>query len=217
VRLALLTAVVMNVAATAVALAQPNQQLRVLADSGVLSDLRWPNFTRLQPDVATFYESSGYQFAWVRAGEATPQALAIIHTLESAALKGLDAEDYDGSRWNDRLPQVRTDAGAIRFDIALTVSAMRYISDVSSGKVNPEVFSFGLRFDQKKCDLPATLRELTNAHDVAGGAVVRESGEVFFFDDIYGHDASLERVLEHGHRHSGWQPTSAASGLHPRG
>ncbi len=165
-RLALLTAVVMNVAATAVALAQPNQQLQELADSGVLSDLRWPNFTPLQPDVATFYESGGYQLAWVRAGETTPQALAIIHTLESAALKGLDAEDYDGSRWNDRLSQVGTDAGAVRFDLALTVSAMRYISDVSSGKVKPEVFSFGLRFDQKKCDLPATLQELSNAHDV---------------------------------------------------
>ena len=56
---------------------------------------------------------------------------------------------------------------AVRFDLALTVSAMRYISDVSSGKVNPEVFSFGLHFYQKKCDLPGTLRELTNARDVA--------------------------------------------------
>ena len=163
----LLAAVVLNVAATSLALAQPNQQLRALADSGVLSDLRWPNFTRLQPDVATFYESSGYQFAWVRAGEASPQARAIIHTLEASAIKGLDPEDYDGSRWSDRLSQVWTDAGAVRFDLALTVSAMRYISDVSSGKVNPEVFSFGLRFDQKKCDLPGTLRELTNARDVA--------------------------------------------------
>ena len=166
-RLALLAAFVLNVATTALALAQPSRQLEELADSGVLADLRWPNFTRLQPDVSTFYESSGYQFAWVRASEATPQALAMIHTLESAALKGLDSEDYDGSLWNDRLSQLRTDAGAIRFDLALTVSAMRYISDVSSGKVGPEVFSFGLRFGQKKCDLPATLRELTNARDVA--------------------------------------------------
>ena len=163
----LFAAVVLYVAATSLALAQPNQQLRALADTGVLSDLRWPNFTRLQPDVTTFYESSGYQLAWVRAGEASPQARAIIHTLEASEIKGLDPEDYDGSRWSDRLSQVRTDAGAVRFDLALTVSAMRYISDVSSGKVNPEVFSLGLRFYQKKCDLPGTLRELTNARDVA--------------------------------------------------
>ena len=55
---------------------------RDLVDSGALSDLRWPNFTRLQPDVATFYESNGYQLAWIREGEATPQAQALIHTLE---------------------------------------------------------------------------------------------------------------------------------------
>ncbi len=120
----LFAAVVLYVAATSPALAQPNQQLRALADTGVLSDLRWPNFTRLQPDVTTFYESSGYQLAWVRAGEASPQARAIIHTLEASEIKGLDPEDYDGSRWRDRLSQVRTDAGTVRFDLALTVSAM---------------------------------------------------------------------------------------------
>ncbi len=53
------------------------------------------------------------------------------------------------------------------FDLALTVSAMRYISDVSSGKVDPAVFSFGLHFDQKKCDLAGTLRTLVSARDVA--------------------------------------------------
>jgi murein L,D-transpeptidase YcbB/YkuD len=52
---------------------------------------------------------------------------------------------------------------------------------------------------------------------VYGTAVVREDGEVFFFDDIYGHDATLEQLLDHGYPYSGWQPTSAARGLHPRG
>jgi L,D-transpeptidase YcbB len=32
-----------------------------------------------------------------------------------------------------------------------------------------------------------------------GSAVVEETGEVHFFDDIYGHDASLERQLAHGY------------------
>jgi murein L,D-transpeptidase YcbB/YkuD len=52
---------------------------------------------------------------------------------------------------------------------------------------------------------------------VYGTAVVREDGEVFFFDDIYGHDATLEQLLDHGYPYSGWQPTSAARGLHLRG
>ena len=145
----------------------PNEQLHELVDTGVLSDLRWPDFSHIQPDVRRFYESNGYQPAWVRARSATPQARAIIYTLQNAPLKGLDAEDYDGSRWNGRLLGLRTESDALRFDLALTVSVMRYISDVSSGKVDPAVFSFGLHFDQKKCDLSETLAALANATDVA--------------------------------------------------
>jgi len=36
--------------------------------------------------------------AWVRDGQPTPQALAIIEALQQAGGKGLDSEDYDGSR-----------------------------------------------------------------------------------------------------------------------
>ncbi len=141
--------------------APPNRQLHDLVDSGELSGLRWPNFTRIQPDVARFYELNDYQLAWVRSGAITPQAQALLGVLENAALKGLDPQDYDGARSNP------SDAGHERFDLALTVSAMRYISDVSAGKVDPAVFCFGLHFDQKKCDLAETLRALVSAHDVA--------------------------------------------------
>ena len=37
---------------------------------------------------------------------------------------------------------------------------------------------------------------------VYGTAVAPESGEVHFFADIYGHDASLEKLLAKGHPYS---------------
>jgi murein L,D-transpeptidase YcbB/YkuD len=163
VKLGLLFAVLVSAAAAG----SPNAQLQELVDAGSLSDLRWPSFTRVQPDVGRFYELTGYQLAWVRSGEATPQAQATIQVLENAAAKGLDPEDYDGSRWNGRLSHLRADAEAVHFDLALTVSAMRYVSDVSSGKVDPKVFSFGFDFDQKKCDLAGVLYQLMSSHDVA--------------------------------------------------
>ena len=161
-RLALLSAVLVAGAAAV----PPTQQLHELVDSGALTDLHWPNFTNLQPDVARFYESNTYQFAWTQRGDATPQAQALIHVLENASLKGLDPEDYDGSRWNGRLLHLWTEPEAVRFDLALTVSVMRYISDVSSGRVDPAVFSFGLHFDQKKCDLAEAVRALINSRNV---------------------------------------------------
>ena len=155
-RLAILVALVVCASVSG----QPDDQLQLLVHSGTLSDLHWPNFAPLQPDVRRFYESNGYELAWVRWGEPTQQARALLHVLENAQLTGLDPRDYDGWRLSV------SDVGAERFDLALTISAMRYISDVSSGKVNPKVFSFGFRFDQKKCDLAATLRTLTTARDV---------------------------------------------------
>jgi L,D-transpeptidase YcbB len=51
---------------------------------------------------------------------------------------------------------------------------------------------------------------------VYGTAVARKNGEVYFFDDIYGHDAELEQTLDHGYPYSGWQPTSVERDLRPR-
>jgi L,D-transpeptidase YcbB len=147
-----------------------SSQLRGIASAGQLPELRWPNFSDYRKHVQNFYQPSDYTPAWVRNGQPTPQALAIVNVLKQAEIQGLDPEDYDGSRWADRLvrTQLRHDAGqdAI-FDAALTVCLMRYISDRHIGKVNPEHFKFGLNVEEKKYDLPAFLRErLVNGRDV---------------------------------------------------
>jgi L,D-transpeptidase YcbB len=139
-----------------------SSQLRGIASAGQLPELRWPDFSDYREHVRNFYEPSAYTPAWIRAGQATPQALAIIELLKQADSQGLDPEDYDGSRWANRLaslqkPNAGSD-GAI-FDAALTVCVMRYISDLHIGKINPQHFKFGLSVEAKKYDLPAFLRE----------------------------------------------------------
>jgi murein L,D-transpeptidase YcbB/YkuD len=137
-------------------------QLLSIASAGNLPELRWPNFSDYREHVQNFYQASGYTPAWIRAGRPTPQALAIIELLKQADGRGLDPEDYDGSRWANRVARLQKphDAGedAI-FDAALTVCAMRYVSDLHVGKINPEHFKFGLSVEAKKYDLPAFLRE----------------------------------------------------------
>lgn len=147
-----------------------SSQLRGIASAGQLPELRWPNFSDYGAHVQNFYQPSGYTPAWVRDGQPTRQALAIIEILKHADSQGLDPEDYDGSRWADRLARLQKphEAGeAAIFDAALTVCLMRYISDCHIGKINPEHFKFGLSVEAKKYDLPAFLRErLVNAQDV---------------------------------------------------
>ena len=142
------------------------ETLRRLVDSGVLSDLRWPKFSGYKADVAKFYASTGYKLAWVRDRAATPQAQAIVKVLQDAGTKGLDPEDYDGSRWGARLAGLRAEDDLVRFDLALTASVMRYASDVHTGKVNPKVFCFGFDVDGKRSDLADLLSQrLINAGD----------------------------------------------------
>ena len=119
-----------------------------------------------------FYISFDDTLPWLRDSEPTPQALAIIRALQRAETKGLRPEDYDGPRWDERietLQQARPapESDLVRFDVALTVSTMRYISDLHIGRVNPRLFHFGLDIDRKQFDLSEFLRsELVDAKDV---------------------------------------------------
>jgi murein L,D-transpeptidase YcbB/YkuD len=146
-----------------------SSRLGAIAAAGQLAELRWPDFSDYRAHVQNFYEPAGYTPAWIRDGQPTPQALAIIEILKQADSQGLDPEDYDGSRWAARLARLQQPHGpgdSAIFDAALTVCLMRYISDCHIGKINPEHFKFGLSIEAKKYDLPAFLRErLVNGRD----------------------------------------------------
>ncbi len=147
-----------------------SSQVREIVSSGQLPVLRWPDFSDYREHLRNFYQPANYTLAWTRDGRPTPQALAIIDLLKQADNRGLDPEDYDGSRWAERLTSLQTPHGngeTAIFDAALTVSVMRYISDNHIGKINPGHFKFGLSVEAKKYDLPAFLRErLVNGQDV---------------------------------------------------
>jgi len=171
-----------------------SSQLRGIVSAGQLPELRWPNFSDYREHVQNFYQPSGYTPAWIRDGQPTSQARAIIELLKQADSRGLDPEDYDGSRWADRLARVQkshqANLSAI-FDASLTVCLMRYISDSHIGKVNPEHFKFGLSVEAKKYDLPAFLRErLVNSPNVQ--AELAQIGPPF---------AGYKRTLEALHRY----------------
>ena len=144
-------------------------------DTGNFPGLRWPDFSDYSKHVKKLYELNGYSLWWVRAGEPTAQAKQLIALLRQADQKGLSAEDYDGPRWDDRLAKLKpatvqpTEADAVKFDLALTVCAMRYISDLHIGKVNPKHLAFALDVDSKKIDLAGFIKDhVVDGSNVAG-------------------------------------------------
>ncbi len=147
-------------------------QLRAIATAGKLLDLRYPDFSDYRLHFQRAYEGSNFTPLWVRGGQPSAQALGVIQALEQSRRKGLDPEEYDASRWQARLAALKTGGGnanaVATLDAALTVSAMRYISDLHIGRVSPSHFKFGIDIEKNKYDLPQFLTtKVINAPDVA--------------------------------------------------
>ncbi len=155
--------------------AEGQAALRAILQAGNLVDLRWPDFSDYGKHLQKFYESYGYSLPWVRGMEPSQQAKQVISLLSKADQKGLNAEDYDASRWSGRLAKLKpasshpSEEDAVRFDAALTVCLMRYISDLHIGKVNPKHFDFNLDVEAKKYELPTFVKDhVVEADDVPG-------------------------------------------------
>jgi L,D-transpeptidase YcbB len=148
--------------------------LRRAINEGKFAELRWPDFSDYRAYLNNFYQLNNYSLWWVTGQEPTPQARKMVELLLQSDLKGLSPDDYDGPRWQDRLATLKpvaqhpNESGAVKFDLALTVCAMRYISDLHIGKVNPKRVAFFLEDGSKKYDLAVFLKDhVANAPDVS--------------------------------------------------
>lgn len=135
-------------------LALASSPTRDLIASGRLDHLRWPDFSDFRADLDSFYQPD-YAPAWSRKGSITPQALAAIELLKAAESKGLLPEDYDASRWTARL----ANPDPTRFDLALTICLMRYVSDLHTGRWNPRIYNTQ---DASRDALAPLIRRLVN-------------------------------------------------------
>ncbi len=131
-------------------------KLKPIVESKHLQVLHWPNFSDYEPLVQTFYDDRNYEVAWVDGNKPTAQATAFIEAFRDADRKGLNPEDYNASRWADLTQKLagKKDDDVAAFDAAMTVSVMRYISDLRLGRVNPTHFNFDIHTTDKKYDLP---------------------------------------------------------------
>jgi murein L,D-transpeptidase YcbB/YkuD len=151
--------------------AEGQAALHQIVDSGRDADLHWPDFSTYQADVKAFYDSSNYAPAWVRNRQPSATALQYIAMFQQATEKGLVPEDYDASKWADRLSGLKnspTDADLAKFDAAVTVSLMRYVRALNVGRANPKMPGRQVNINDQKVDLAVFLHQnLENAADTA--------------------------------------------------
>jgi len=192
--------------------------LRTAIQEGSFSELRWPDFSDYRGYVNNFYELNGYSPWWVRGQEPTPQARQLIVLLVRSEQKGLSPDDYDGPRWQDRIARLTlvavrpNESDAVKFDLALTVCAMRYISDLHSGRVNPKRVAFFLNGEYKKYDLAEFLRDhVANAADVSSALAQVEPQYPGYRRTIQ----ALQRYIEFAKEDDGEQLPSVKKSIVP--
>jgi murein L,D-transpeptidase YcbB/YkuD len=131
-----------------------------------LAILRWPNFSVDEKTAQKFYDDRDDELAWTRNGKPTVATLALLQMFHDAALKGLNPEDYDAGvgaadRWTPRLQRLAQIAkkkdgsseaqnAIAEFDVAMTISAMRYLEDLHVGRVNPQALNFDIDVPTKR-------------------------------------------------------------------
>lgn len=155
-----------------------------LVGSPKLTMLRWPDFVDDQAAVQKFYDDRADELAWTRDGKPTKATVALMQQFHDAEKKGLEPEDYDASRWAARLQTLakiekkkddsdEAQDAVAQFDVAMTISAMRYLEDLHVGRVNPQALNFDIDVPTKRAafDVATLLNDhVVDADDVASVA-----------------------------------------------
>ena len=134
----------------------------------------------------SFYAPANDVFAWLKDGKPTTQALAVISAVEHADQEGLNPDDYDGPRWKDRVAKLTgqnppNEDQLARFDLALTVSLVRYVSEERLGRVKPEHLDLRSNGERNQFDAAQFIREqIVNSNDVAAALLQLEPPYVLY-------------------------------------
>ncbi len=109
---------------------------------------------------------------WSRAGQPTPQAQALLRELQRADSYGLQHEDYAGDASAQLGGNTSSSAAAdaerwARFDVQLSATGLRFMSDLHYGRVKPSSAGFNLLARHGPLDLAATLTALAGTMDVS--------------------------------------------------
>jgi len=137
----------------------PPPEIRALITVGIDADLRWPNLTDVQPDLARLYASRDWAPFWFRDDTLVTSARLLVEALQEATVRGLDPEDYDAG-WLAGQAEAGDTAMLGRTDVALSVAAARFALALRHGRVSPASADSGFRLPVDPFDLRGTLEAL---------------------------------------------------------
>jgi murein L,D-transpeptidase YcbB/YkuD len=146
--------------------------LRQIIDEG---DSAFPDLSTALADrdrIGKLYAANGYRLLWSNGKKASSAAIALLQELRNASSRGLDPEDYPGNRLTYLLtdlidsPHPGVEQWAL-FDAGLSLAALRFVSDLHYGRIDPASVGHNLTVERLSLDLQSTLVNLAAAANVS--------------------------------------------------
>ncbi len=174
-----------------------------------------------QEALRAIYAGRGDDPLWIGPAGPTPEALALLARLRAADAYGLRPEDYAGAMITEIADRasVHEPAGAdqvarrARSDVALSAAALRFVSDLHFGRVDPRQAGFQLDTPRQPFDLASAVEELAAAEDV--GRVLASIEPQFYHYKLL--EVALERYHELARRPDLTQLPAPAKPVKPGG
>lgn len=153
--------------AQATAVNGPEPLLRRILDGRQHPYLAAADFAREHDVLAQVYAARGHAPLWSAGARATPQAIGLLRALEDAQARGLRSGDYEAGTIAARLDGLRSSPAQVaQFDLALSVVAVRFLSDLHFGRATPQAAGFHLEVPPTRLDLAATLAQISTSASV---------------------------------------------------
>ena len=131
--------------------------------------------------VRAVYDRANSTFLWSSQGQPTQQARAVIGILTAADTFGLEPNDYAADLLTTNAFQLNSESSQTQtsqFDILLTRAALRFISNVHYGRIDPRAAGFELADSRNDLDIVTTVASLASGLNV--GEVVATAEPHFY-------------------------------------
>ncbi len=127
--------------------------------------LKQSDFSNRTQDLDTLYKLFEYKLLWLGHNENVKNLTDALDLLKNSANQGLDPEDYDAEKLQNRFktgpalaPTAYKDLALL--DTAVSIAVLRYVHDLHYGRVNPQGINFNLQLREKKLlDLPILIKD----------------------------------------------------------
>lgn len=152
---------------------------------GPLGEAMRAQLARAAPEIQGFYRARGYRPIWIKGWALRPDARAVPQLVDAAVADGLDPESYGASSLSEAIARARSrqPADLARAEIALSVAAAGFLSDLHRPALGAEMVYADPAVAPPRTDAPAVLARLGQAK-TPGAAVADLARMNATYDDL---------------------------------